>query len=176
MFYFRTIHCKRVWRAGPVRYSKSSWNVRFAKKGVNKELRYLSKAATSGSCALPALLSCGPGSFITAKRVKNTDLVGLGKKTGYWMAAGWAFTGCRRARYSSELAQRAWFRVVFLFGEGKKNAGCLVPRSVPRSGENPAVKKSQHQYPLIFFYAAPPFSGLARPVWRILRLKKHNTF
>jgi hypothetical protein len=54
--------------------------VRFAKKGVNKELRYLSEASTSGSCALPALLSCGPGSFITAKRVKNKDLVGLGKK------------------------------------------------------------------------------------------------
>jgi len=38
-----------------------------------------------------------------------------------------------------------------------------VPRSVPRSGENPAVKKSQHKSPLIFFYAAPPFSGLALP-------------
>ena len=37
------------------------------------------------------------------------------------------------------------------------------PRSVPRSGENPAVKKSQHKSPLIFFYAAPPFSGLALP-------------
>ena len=39
----------------------------------------------------------------------------------------------------------------------------LVPRSVPRSGENPAVKKSQHKSPLIFFYAVPPFSGLAIP-------------
>jgi hypothetical protein len=41
--------------------------------------------------------------------------------------------------------------------------GGLVPRSVPRSGENPAVKKSQHKTPLIFFYATPPFSGLALP-------------
>jgi hypothetical protein len=63
-----------------------------------------------------------------------------------------------------------------LFGEGKKNPGCLVPLSVPRSGENPAVRKSQHKSPLIFFYAAPPFSGLARPIWRILRFKKRNTF
>jgi hypothetical protein len=60
-------------------------------------------------------------------------------------------------------AERAWFKVVFLFGEGKKNPGCLVPRSVPRSGENPAVKKSQHKSPLIFFYATPPFSGFALP-------------
>ena len=37
------------------------------------------------------------------------------------------------------------------------------PRSVPRSGENPAVKKSQHKSPLIFSYAAPPFSGLGLP-------------
>jgi hypothetical protein len=59
--------------------------------------------------------------------------------------------------------ERAWFKVAFLFGEWKRNPGCLVPRSVPGSGENPAVKKSQQKYPLIFFYAAPPFSGLALP-------------
>ena len=61
-------------------------------------------------------------------------------------------------------AERAWFKVSFLFGEWKKNPGCLIPRSVPRSGENPAVKKSQHKSPLIFFYATPPFSGLAFPI------------
>ena len=60
-------------------------------------------------------------------------------------------------------AERAWFKVAFLFGEWKKNPGWLVPRSVPRSGENPVVKKSQHKSPLIFFYSAPPFSGLALP-------------
>jgi hypothetical protein len=57
----------------------------------------------------------------------------------------------------------------------KKNPGCLVPRSVPRSGENPAVKKSQHKSPLIHFYTAPPFSGFALPTERILHFKKRNT-
>jgi hypothetical protein len=41
--------------------------------------------------------------------------------------------------------------------------GGLVPRSVPRSGENPAVKKSQHKSPLIFFYAATSFLGFCSP-------------
>jgi hypothetical protein len=38
------------------------------------------------------------------------------------------------------------------------------PVLFPGRGKNPAVKKSQHKSPLIFFYAAPPFSGLARPI------------
>jgi hypothetical protein len=38
------------------------------------------------------------------------------------------------------------------------------PILFPGRGKNPAVKKSQHKSPLIFFYAAPPFSGLARPM------------
>jgi hypothetical protein len=38
------------------------------------------------------------------------------------------------------------------------------PVLFPGRGKNPVVKKSQHKSPLTFFYAAPPFSGLARPI------------
>ena len=84
---------------------------------------------------------------------------------------GYRFNGIRRQRGRiwgihrlPKEKQRAWFKADFLFGEWKKTLGCVVPRSVPRPGENPAVKKSQHKTPLIFSYAAPPFSGLARPI------------
>ena len=60
-------------------------------------------------------------------------------------------------------AERVRFKVVFLFGEGEKNPGCLVPRSVPRSGENPVVKKSQHKSPLIFFYTSTSFLRSCSP-------------
>jgi hypothetical protein len=65
---------------------------------------------------------------------------------------------CGEYRFKQSLILAALF--VFIIFLQKKNPG---PRSVPRSGENPAVKKSQHKSPLIFFYAAPPFSGLALP-------------
>jgi hypothetical protein len=58
----------------------------------------------------------------------------------------------------------------------RKIPAAWSPVLFPGRGENPAVKKSQHKSPLIFFYAAPPFSGLARPIKRILRFTKRNTF
>ena len=38
-------------------------------------------------------------------------------------------------------AERVRFKVVFLFGEEGETPGCLVPRSVPRSGGKPGCEK-----------------------------------
>jgi hypothetical protein len=74
------------------------WNVKSVKRGVNKGLGYLLKAVTSGSCALPAWLSCGPGNFITARSGSDTGLTGLGGKAGFLEVKCEEFTGSRKAR------------------------------------------------------------------------------
>ena len=61
--------------------------------------------------------------------------------------------------------ERAWFKVVFLFGGGKKKSRLLGPPFCSQVGGKTRLwKKSQHKSPLIFIYAAPPFSGFARPI------------
>jgi hypothetical protein len=77
---------------------ESRWNVKSAKRCMNKGLRYLSKEVTSDSCAPPVWLSYGPGNFITARSGRDTGLTGLGGKAGFSEVKCEEFTGSRKAR------------------------------------------------------------------------------
>ena len=51
----------------------------------------------------------------------------------------------------------------FLVRRVKEKSRLLGPPFCSQVGGKPGCEKSQHKSPLIFFYATPPFAGLALP-------------
>ena len=95
--------------------TEREWNVQYAKRGVNKQWRSLSRVMTNDSCAMPVWLSCGQRGWNTAKTARGIALKTTGEKTAFWEAVYQEITGYRRVRQGPENQEVSTLVVNLLF-------------------------------------------------------------